>query len=204
MSKTPKVTTIGQLMDVLKDDTTKQVTIPSSGSLAQRILDTKGGSQAKQPKEVTDFDGLMRRCNEHFGQRLCDSVLLKAIATVAKHSGKIIHQVRKMTIAEFNAAFDDAMGVCRFGPDPDRQVLNLNYKPNPVTETTWQFLLVVWGRYNVPFAEIGEKVWGDDMTNPSTIRARASQVKKELAEFGLDLSLSSKGQKVSPCNPWPS
>lgn len=69
--------------------------------------------------------------------------------------------------------FDDMLGQPRYGPDPHKAILYWNAEAYSLKRRNWQFLSVVWGRCNVPFAEIGERVWGDDFTNPSTIRSRA-------------------------------
>ena len=81
--KIPSVKTIGELMDCLKDGDTRHVSIPieaGSGSLCQRLHDDRADQPAvATPPELSDFDGLMRRCNRYYGKRLSDPVLLQAI-----------------------------------------------------------------------------------------------------------------------------
>jgi len=202
----PKVTTIGDLMDALKGGKTKHVNLPikaGSGSVVQRIREGKADQPAPPPRELTDFDGLLRRINQHYGKRLCDETLLKAIATVARHKGYLIHTVRRMAFAEFNNALDETLGQPQYGPDPNKKIIYWDGEPYPLTPRNWEFLLVVWGRWNVPFAEIGEQVWGDDTTASNTIRQRVSKVNKQLGEHGLDLAFVSDGEKVSPIDGWP-
>ena len=109
----PTVITIGELMDATESDKTKIVNIPlkpSGCSLARLMREGKTNQPTKTPPELSDMDGLMRRVNKHYGKRLRDGGLLMAMAAVAEFKGWLIHQVRKMTIAEFNAALDEQWG----------------------------------------------------------------------------------------------
>ena len=91
-----------------------------------------------------------------------------------------------------------------YGPDPNRQgIVYWDSKPLKVTSTTWRFLRAVWGKYNVPFCDIGEAVWGDEAKNPSTIRSRAFAATRELFEHRIDLQFSGECEVVSPLERWP-
>jgi hypothetical protein len=109
----PDVETIGQLMDAIRENRTPLVSIPikagSGSSLAQRIREGTADQPVSHPPELIDFNGLMHRCNKHYGKTLKDGGLLRAIGDVAKHKGVLIRDVRRMTFAEFNAALDEAM-----------------------------------------------------------------------------------------------
>lgn len=109
----PTVTNIGELMDALKGDTTRQVSLrikPTGDSLVKRIREGRTDQPVRHPPELDSFDALMARINKHYGERLTDSVLLQAVGTVRLHKGCLIGAVRRMTIAEFNEALDDAKG----------------------------------------------------------------------------------------------
>ncbi len=126
-----------------------------------------------------------------------------AVATVAEFKGWLIHQVRKMTVAEFNAALDEAMRQRQYGPDPHKQILYWDGKTYPLTRKSWEFLSTVWGQYNVPFDEIGEKVWGDNMTPSGTIRQLILRINRQLEKYHIDLLFTSEGEQVSPLSNWP-
>ena len=89
-----------------------------------------------------------------------------------------------------------------FGPDPHQHILYWDSKPYKLSQGTWKFLLVVWGRKNVPFEEINEQIWGDDK-NPGTIRKRIADVNNAMTKHGIDLIFSSETEKVSPLREWP-
>lgn len=202
----PTVITIGELMDATESDKTKIVNIPlkpSGCSLARLMREGKTNQPTKTPPELSDMDGLMRRVNKHYGKRLRDGGLLMAMAAVAEFKGWLIHQVRKMTIAEFNAALDEAMGRRQYGPDPHKQILYWDGTAYPLTRKNWEFLSTVWGRYNVPFYEIGEKVWGDNMTSSGTIRQLILRVNHQLEKYHINLLFTSEGEQVSPLSNWP-
>lgn len=202
----PKVTTIGELMDALRGGKTTRIGLPikaGSGSLAKRLDEGKSDQPAKCPRELSDFDGLMRRCHRHYGRRLSDEVLLRAIDAVAEHKRCIVHQVRRMTFAEFNTAIDQAAGKPRYGPDPAKRILYWNGASYTLTHKNWLFLSAVWGQQRVPFAEIAEAVWGDDATPDNRIRQLIYRVNKQLTKHRIGLFFVSDGERVSPVSDWP-
>jgi hypothetical protein len=199
------VTQIGDLMDLLRKQKIVSISPGKSacGSLAQRIRQGKGHQPTTPPPGLADFDGLMRRCNKFFGKSLRNEGLRRAYAAVAEYKGCLLQGVRRMTFAEFNAALDEAMGKRRYGPDPDRPILYWDEKPYRLTPKNWEFLKAVWGKSNVPYAIIGEEVWGDDTTRAGTIAQRIYRVNRQLTEHGIGLTFSSDGEHVSPLDDWP-
>ena len=179
--------------------TRREISIPvkaGDGSYAKQIADNKGDHPAP-PKRLVDFDALMRRCHRYYGQRLNDEVLLRAIDAVAEHTGKLVHEIRRLRIGEFVKLLDEAMGKPQHGPDPNRPILYWSGEIHELTHGVWKFLLVVWGRHNVPYVELAEAIWNDDMTASGTIRKRVTDVNKYLKKLGIPLTFTSSEETVS-------
>ena len=55
----------------------------------------------------------------------------------------------------------------------------------------------------MPFAEIAEGVWGDDMTPGNRIHQLINRVNHQLTNDGIPLAFTSEGEAVSPIQNWP-
>jgi len=64
----------------------------------------------------------------------------------------------------------------------------------PVTGKKWHLLCCLWGQRKVSFAVVGEEVWDDDTTKPTTIRSQISRLNDHLAGHGFDLSWDGDGE----------
>jgi hypothetical protein len=91
----------------------------------------------------------------------------------------------------------------RYGPG-ETPIIYWDREPFRVTGTTWKLLYAVWGKRSVPFEEIGEAVWNNDMTKGSTIRARVTKATAELHHHGVEIVFSCEGEKVAIEGEWPS
>lgn len=92
----------------------------------------------------------------------------------------------------------------RYGPDPDRQgIVYWDSEAVKVTPKNWLFLRCVWAKYDVPFAEVGETVYGSDDAPPNRIRQLVLRVNEQLIEHKIDLTFTSEGECISPIGDWP-
>ncbi len=189
MKAKPKVTTVGELLKAVQAGH-RQVAVPAPGD--------------KRPRSKSfDFDGLMRRINKRYRAGLSEATLREAVADVAAHRDCPLGDVRHMTFGQFNSVLDEVMGQRRYGPDARRQILWRNGEPYKLSPKNWEFLCVVWGRYNVPFADIGEALWGDDAAPGNRIRQLVSRLDRQLSKHKIVLTLISDRERVSPAEDWP-
>ena len=175
----PPVETIGQLMDAIRENRTPLGSIPvkgGTGSLAQRIREGKASQAVPPPRELTDFDGLMRRCNRYYGKTLRDEGLLRAVAAVAEHKGCLLRAVRRMTIAEFNAALDEAIKPARKKPKRARRPSKPR-KPRPLTPRQAEVIQIV-GECKGSIAEAAKRLGRDRKTVEEAYRAGMAKLGK--------------------------
>jgi len=185
-------TTIGELMDQLR---------------VGREVSIRPGQKLPGPEPAWSgwdaLDSLMRRCHRYHRERLSDGLLLNLIDVVAEYTGRTVHYIRKMTIAEFVSALDLAMGKPKYGPDPKQPILWWDGNAIPFKGRGRSFLLTVWGRQEVSYAEIGEAIWGDDSTPSNRIHQLIKRLNEQLGKLGVRLSFASEKEQVSPLEDWP-
>lgn len=153
--------------------------------------------------EPTDFDRLSRRWNKRYREGRSEAVLRESIADVADHRDCSQGAIRRMTFAEFNAVLDEVTSKPRYGPDANKPVLWWEEEAFGLTRKNWQFLSVVWCRYGVSFAEIGERIWENEAVDSNRVRQRMSRGNEQLKKLGIDIVLSSNDGSVSPIDNWP-
>ncbi|MEQ8788450.1 MAG: hypothetical protein RIC55_19220 [Pirellulaceae bacterium] len=65
-----------------------------------------------------------------------------------------------------------------------------------ISGRNWQLLRCIWGHRKVPFIEVGEAVWEDDLVKPGTVRPQVSRLNDHLARHELDLSWDTHDEHI--------
>jgi DNA-binding CsgD family transcriptional regulator len=175
----PDVETIGQLMDAIRENRMPVVSIPikaGSGSLAKCIREGKANQAVSPPRELTDFDGLMRRCGKHYGKSLRNEGLWRAVAAVAEHKGCLLQAVRRMTIAEFNIALDEAIKPPASKPKRTRRRSRAR-KARPLTPRQTEVVQIV-GECKGNIAEVARRLGKNRKTVEEAYRAGMTKLGK--------------------------
>lgn len=190
---TPKAKTISELLDAVRDGN-RTVAVPPPT-----------GKKQMHRSEPTNFDRLLRCLNKKYHKGLSEAVLREAIADVAGHKDFSQGSVRRMSFSEFTSVLEvvEVTGQPRYGPDPNKPILWWEGETLNLSRKNWQLLSLVWGRYDVSFAEIGEQIWNDDAVPSNTIRQVISRFNNQLQNHGIGITLSSDAEHVSPLENWP-
>ncbi len=147
--------------------------------------------------------GFVRRIHQRYREDWGYATLLRIRADVAEHKGWTVHRAGALSFTEFNAALDELAGQPRFGVDADQYILNWDGEAYSISPMRWQLLRMIWGRYNVSFADVGEEVWGSDIKHAHTIRTFVSRLDDFFSDNQMNLQLSCRGQQISPDYDWP-
>ncbi len=76
-------------------------------------------------------------------------------------------------------------------------------KEDLVKGKNWQLLCCLWDKDSVAFSEVGEEVWDNDLTNPSTIRSAVVRLNDALANLwpGIDVYWECPSESVRRIRP---
>lgn len=143
------------------------------------------------------FLWLRQRCNG----RPDPAVVKPMVRQVIDAEGISLARVVSMDFVDFRERLSAAP--LRYGPDPDKQIIHWDGKPYPLTRLNWLLLKVVWGRYNAPFTDVAEAVWGDDSIPANRLRQALYRLNCQLADYGLPAEFAGKGECVLPLGDWP-
>jgi len=110
---------------------------------------------------------------------------------------------RQMNTIRRTVAAIESAGKPRYGPDPDKYILFWDGEPYKLTRMNWRFLLVVWGRHNVPFADVFDSLWDDDRVTGNRIHQLIKRTNDALTKLCIDLAFTSEGEAISPIGDWP-
>lgn len=65
-----------------------------------------------------------------------------------------------------------------------------------ISKRNWELLRCIWNREAVEFFEVGETVWGDELTSPTTIRSQITRLNKQMEDHGIPLRWGTPSEKV--------